>query len=296
MTERRRRGHPGAGVAFRFIALVLRPILMSVTRRNWRGGEYIPPPGTGVVVAANHVSHFDPLTFAHFLWDNGRATRYLAKDSVFRIPVVGRVVSAARQIPVYRESRDASQAYRAAVSAVNDGELVAIYPEGTITRDPDLWPMVGKTGAARVALETGRDVVPIAQWGPQHVLAPYTKRLRLFPRKTVYVNAGPPVDLSDLRDQPMTTAVMRDATDRIVAAITAELAQIRGEIPPAERFDARAAGLPLIGDPSDGPVTDDRPVADDGPVDDGGPAADGESHNEDGGPPTDGTTPGREVP
>ena len=68
---------------------------------------------------------------------------------------------------------------------------MGIYPEGTITKDPDLWPMIGKTGAARVALETGCPVIPIAQWGPQEILAPYSKRLRLLPPKTVHVLAGP---------------------------------------------------------------------------------------------------------
>lgn len=250
MADRRRRRHAGAGLAFRAIAFVLRPFLMLITRRNWTGGEHIPPPGTGVVVAANHISHFDPLTFAHFLWDHGRATRYLAKEGVFRIPVVGRIVAAARQIPVFRESRDASQAYRAAVDAVNAGELVAIYPEGTITRDPGMWPMVGKTGAARIALETGCDVIPVAQWGAHEVLAPYSKRPRLFPRKVMHVSAGPPVQLDDLRGVALTAEIVRRAQDRIDDAITAQLAAIRHESAPQRRFDVRAAGLPPIGDPT----------------------------------------------
>jgi 1-acyl-sn-glycerol-3-phosphate acyltransferase len=123
------------------------------------------------------------------------------------------------------------------VAAVRAGECVGIYPEGTITKDPDLWPMNGKTGAARVALETGCPVIPIAQWGPQEILAPYSKRLRLLPPKTVRVLAGPPVDLADLRARPVTPEVLRTASDRIVEAITAQLAQLRGELPPATRFD-----------------------------------------------------------
>lgn len=244
---------PGVGFAFRSIATLLRPFLMLLTRQNWRGGEHIPPPGVGAVIAGNHISHFDPLSFAHFLWDHGRATRYLAKDGVFRVPVFGRLITAAGQIPVYRESRDASQAYAAAVAAVRKGELVAIYPEGTITRDPGLWPMVGKTGAARVALETGCDVIPVAQWGANHVLAPYSKRIRLLPRKTMYVTAGPPVDLDDLRGRPVDAVALRIATDRIMAAITAQLAEIRGEVAPAERFDVKKVGLPPVGDPTHQP-------------------------------------------
>ena len=138
---------------------------------------------------------------------------------------------------MYRASRDAARAYRDAVSAVRAGECVGIYPEGTITKDPDLWPMIGKTGAARVALETGCPVIPIAQWGPQEILAPYSKRLRLLPPKTVHVLAGPGVDLTDLRGRPVTAEVLRAASDRIVDAITAQLAELRGELPPTRRDD-----------------------------------------------------------
>jgi 1-acyl-sn-glycerol-3-phosphate acyltransferase len=225
------------GFWYRLVAHTLRPILMATTRRVWGGTQHLPGVGVGVVVAPNHISYTDPLTLAHFLWDNGRAPRYLAKESLFRVPVLGKIIVACGQIPVYRASRDATRAYRDAVAAVRAGECVGIYPEGTITKDPDLWPMNGKTGAARVALETGCPVIPIAQWGPQEILAPYSKRLRLLPPKTVRVLAGPPVDLADLRAQPVTPEVLRTASDRIVEAITAQLAQLRGELPPATRFD-----------------------------------------------------------
>ena len=89
------------------------------------------------------------------------------------MPVVGWVVRNSGQIPVFRESRDAAEAFRGAVAAIEAGECVAVYAEGTITRDPDMWPMVGKTGAARVALATGCPVIPVAQWGPEQLLPPY---------------------------------------------------------------------------------------------------------------------------
>src|SRR5690606_15804387 len=124
---------------------------------------------------------------------------------------------------------------------------VAIYPEGTLTRDPDLWPMTGKTGAARVALETQCPVIPVAQWGAQEILARYAKKPKIFPRKVMHVRAGPPVDLADLYGLPLTALVLKDATERIMAAITRELEVLRGEKAPTERFDARTAGLPRIG-------------------------------------------------
>lgn len=236
------------GFWFRVVVILLKPPLMVLTKRDWRGAEMIPSSG-GCVLVANHISHFDPLAFAHFVYDNGRIPRFLAKAEVFTVPVIGRIIAKVGQIPVYRRSYDASHAYRAAVEAVRRGECVIIYPEGTITRDPGLWPMTGRTGAARVALTTGVPVIPVAQWGPQEILAPYAKRFRFFPRKTMRMQAGPPVDLSEFAGRPLSTAVLRDATEKIMAAITEQLEKIRGEQGPAVRFDARSAGLPETGDP-----------------------------------------------
>ena len=232
------------GFWYRVVAAIVRPVLMLLTRRDWHGAEHLPPVGTGVVVSTNHVSYVDPLTFAHFLWDNGRAPRFLAKEAVFRIPVLGRIIAACGQIPVYRDSKHAAQAYRDAVAAVRRGECVGIYPEGTITRDPRMWPMVGRTGAARVALETGCAVIPVAQWGPQHLLPPYAKLPSPLPRKTMHVSAGPPVELDDLRKRPITSAVLHEATERIMDAITGELAKLRNEPQPATRLDPRGQGAP----------------------------------------------------
>ena len=237
------------GFWYRLAEVILRPLLVVFTRRDWRGAEHLPRTG-GVVLVTNHISWFDPLAFAHYVFDNGRLPRFLAKDSVFKILFVGRLLRGAGQIPVYRGSTDASKAFSAGVDAVRRGEAVVVYPEGTITRDPDLWPMVGKTGAARIALAAGVDVVPIAQWGPQEVLAPYAKRLRLLPRKTMHLVAGPPVDLDDLRGRPISSELLREATARIMAALTELLEEIRGGQAPAVRFDPKAAGLPLTGNPA----------------------------------------------
>jgi 1-acyl-sn-glycerol-3-phosphate acyltransferase len=233
--------------AYRVVVALVRPLLMALTKRDWQGTENLPRTG-GFVVCPNHLSYVEPLTFAHFMYDSGREVYYLAKESVFRIPVVGAIVRSAQQIPVYRNSGQAAEAFRAAVKAIDDeGKCVGVYPEGTLTRDPDLWPMVGKTGAARIALMTRCPVIPVAQWGPQEILAPYTSRPHLFPRKTMHVRAGRPVDLADLYDRPVTAAVLREATARIMSAITAELEVLRGEKAPTERFDSRKHGLPSTG-------------------------------------------------
>ena len=125
---------------------------------------------------------------------------------------------------------------RGAISGVERGEAIVLSPEGTLTRDPNLWPMDGKTGAARIALATKAPIIPVAHWGAHLVLAPYSKKLKLFPRKTMIVQAGKPVDLSDLYGQEITGDVLKVATSRIMDAITKELAAIRNETPPAQRM------------------------------------------------------------
>ena len=142
-------------------------------------------------------------------------------------------------------------AFDAAVEAVHAGECIGVYPEGTITKDPDGWPMRGKTGAARIALATGCPVIPIGQWGAQDMLPAYSLRPHLFPRKTTSYKVGDPVDLSDLMGKPVTNEVLHEATDRIMAAITALVEDLRGEKAPAVRFDPRTSGVTEIGNPQE---------------------------------------------
>ncbi|CAN5195541.1 lysophospholipid acyltransferase family protein [soil metagenome] len=236
------------GWAFAVCVALLEPLLRRLTRQRWIDGEKVPAHG-GCVVVGNHVSHIDPFTFAHFVYGHGRIVRFLAKAEVFEIPVVGRLIRATGQIPVYRLTSDASLAFSAAVSAVEKGQCVVVYPEGTITRQPALWPMSGRTGAARIALTAGVPVIPVAQWGPQDILPPYARRPRVLPRRTITVKAGGPVDLEDLRSKTLTAEVLYEATDRIMDAITHQLEDIRGERAPSVRFDSRTAGVSEIGKP-----------------------------------------------
>ncbi|MFJ8739194.1 lysophospholipid acyltransferase family protein [Embleya sp. NPDC127516] len=229
------------GFWYRLAVVVIKPLLLLFTKRDWRGTENIPTSG-GFVTAVNHISYVDPLTYAHYQYDSGRVPRFLAKSGLFKIPFVGRVLAGAGQIPVYRDSADAALAFRAAVEAVEKGECVAVYPEGTITRDKELWPMPGKTGAARIALTTGAPVIPVAQWGAHELLPPYGKRPRLLPRKTMHVLAGPPVDLDEFRGRELTADVLRGATDRIMEAVTELLAKLREEPAPPNAGVRKASG------------------------------------------------------
>lgn len=227
----------------RVIKLLLRPIFMVIMKRDWKGAENLPASG-GFVIAPNHISHVDPLLIAHFMLDHNVAPRFLAKDTLMGIRGIGWILRSAEQIPVYRSSEGAAESLRAAVAAVEEGKVITIYPEGTITRDPAAWPMSGRTGAVRVALATGRPLVPLMQWGPQEILWPYAKKVRLFPRRTITIRVGPPVDLSDFAGVEITEKVLHDATDRLMDVLTAMMAEVRGELPSTPRIDVHTLGKP----------------------------------------------------
>ena len=236
------------GWAFSTVIGIAKPPLMALTKRDWIDGHKIPATD-GCVVVVNHVSHLDPLTFGLFLYNHGRLVRYLAKDALFRAPLIKHIVHDAGQIPVSRMTEGAANAFEAAVEAVGRGECIGVYPEGTITKDPDGWPMRGKTGAARIALATGCPVIPVGQWGVQDLLPAYSLRPRLLPRTTTSYKVGDPVDLADLMGKPVTNEVLREATDRIMAAITVLVEDLRGEKAPAVRFDPKTSGVSEIGNP-----------------------------------------------
>ncbi|GAB6983857.1 lysophospholipid acyltransferase family protein [Nocardioides pyridinolyticus] len=235
--------------AWRIAEPLVRGALISTTRHEWIDAENIPASG-GCIIVLNHVSHVDPLTAAHLVYDHGRLPHYLAKSGLFKNKALGAFFRAAGQIPVERLSKNAVGAFDAAVQAVRDGKCVVVYPEGTITRDPDGWPMTGKSGAARIALETGCPVIPVGQWGAQQLLAPYAKKPDLYPRKLVTMKVGTPIPLDDLRAKERSIATINEATARIMAAITALVEEVRGETAPAERFDMRKAGVRQTGNPN----------------------------------------------
>lgn len=216
-------------------APILKPVLLALTRRDWRCGEHIPAHG-GAIIALNHLSHVDPITTSHLIWDYGRIPRFLAKQSLFDMEgVIGWWFQHSGLVPVDRAA--GASGMSAAIDAVDRGELIVVYVEGSITKDPDGWPMVPKTGAARIALATGAPVIPIGQWGAQQLLPAYTKRLNLSGRSTIHLNVGEPVPLEDLRALETTTEVVHRATDRIMERIVSLVEELREERAPAERFD-----------------------------------------------------------
>ncbi|MEV0680385.1 lysophospholipid acyltransferase family protein [Actinosynnema sp. NPDC050436] len=219
-------------------ATVFYPSTALMARRRDEGAEHIPKTG-GALVVMNHVSHLDPVYDAVFTHRQGRVPHFLAKHSLWKVPVLGTVIEGAKQIPVYRGTADARQSLRAAHDALDRGLVVVIYPEGTITRDPDGWPMASRTGVARLALEHDVPVVPAARWGTRDLYDHYRKRFRPFPRKTVVTKVGPPVDLSAYRAVPQSISVLREVTDVLMGEVKGLLADIRQETAPEGFYQAK---------------------------------------------------------
>ncbi len=224
-----------------FSKIILRPGIRMMMRLDWHGQEHIPADGP-TILAANHLSYMDIFAVSLFADSARRYPVFLAKSSLFDIPVIGTVISRLGQLPVYRGQADAALVLKqAAALAAKNNACVIFYPEATVTRDPEQWPMVSKTGVARLALESNIPVVPIAHWGAQCIL-PYGKFVpKLLPRKTVQVVAGPPVDLSEFAGQPLSNQVLRAATDKIMTEVAALLGDLRGMTPPAEFYHPAVA-------------------------------------------------------
>jgi 1-acyl-sn-glycerol-3-phosphate acyltransferase len=221
----------GLGFWQRTAVVLVLPLLKLLTKRTWTGQENLPPTG-GVIIAPNHMSHFDPLVVAHFVYGAGRWPRFLAKASLWDVPVVGFFLRKTLQIPVERGSVEAVKSLDALVQALREGGAVIIYPEGTTTKQPELWPMRGKTGAARLALLTGAPIVPIAHWGAQEIFDVRTRKFSLRQRRPVSVVAGKPIDVSRWEGAVPSRAVLDEMTDTIMTAVRDQLAGIRHAEPP----------------------------------------------------------------
>ncbi|WP_138443609.1 lysophospholipid acyltransferase family protein [Sinomonas susongensis] len=213
--------------------------------RAWLRTDRLPEGG--FIACPNHCTEIDPLVVGHMLYSQGRPPHFLAKAGLFKPPVLKQVMQGTKQIPVDRSGTGAGRSLEVAREVLDEGGAILIYPEGTLTRDPDLWPMKGHTGAARLALKTGAPVVPIAHWGAQEVFPRYAKRFHVWPRKRVRVLVGEPVDLSEFEGRPLDKSTLVAATERIMDAITALLAELRGEEPPGERWDPSAHQQSLHG-------------------------------------------------
>jgi 1-acyl-sn-glycerol-3-phosphate acyltransferase len=230
---------PKAGFWIRLCVVLLYPFDGLLFRIRWRHLERVPAPSEGgVIIAINHISIVDTVLMARLVWQSGRIPRFLIKSGVFSVPLIGRIVRGAKQIPVYRGTADASQSLREAVDALEQGEAVIIYPEGTITHDPDQWPMQAKTGIARlVLLSPDTPVVPVGQWGAQH--RPTLPWWRKLGRRRAGASVGEPLDLSHYRDRQPDAETLREITDLVMAHVREQVAELRGAPAPLSFFKTR---------------------------------------------------------
>jgi 1-acyl-sn-glycerol-3-phosphate acyltransferase len=217
--------------------VVFYPLTAALARTRVTGLQNIPAEGPALLVF-NHVSHLDPIFDAVTVHRAGRVPRFLAKNTLWNVPVLRSVLVGVEQIPVYRGTADAQKSLQEAHDALGRGKAIVIYPDGTITKDPDGWPMTPKVGVARLALAHDIPVIPAARWGTREIYDHYKKRFRPFPRKTVTFAFGEPLDLSAYRGREHDTQALREVTQLAMTQVQELLGEIRGEQPPAGFFSS----------------------------------------------------------
>ncbi len=198
-----------------------RPELVPYARFDIAGVERIPKRGPAIIVA-NHRSYFDVTAMAMLIAKSGRTVRFLGKKEVFDVPVVGQVAKAFGGIRVDRGT-GSDEPLKAAVSALDSGDLVAIMPQGTIPRGPAFFDPVlqGRWGAARLAHTTRVPVIPVGLWGTEQVW-PRSARLpnvmNVTNPPTIRVRVGPAVELKYKNIDKDTQRIM----EAIMALLPAE--------------------------------------------------------------------------
>jgi 1-acyl-sn-glycerol-3-phosphate acyltransferase len=229
------------------VASILIPIVRLILKVEPKNLEKLPKHGPYILVG-NHVTNLDALAVAYFVYVQlKRAPHFLAKESLFRIPVIGKILLAAGQIPVYRSGLRNDTPLKAAHAYLKAGHSIAIFPEGTLTRNPELWPMRGKSGAIRLALETGVPVYPIGQWGSEKILPQYGSKFRPGFWKPVRILVGDEIDLSNYRKRQLNPEELNDATKLVMETVTELVEELRGEKAPLELWDPAKAGQPING-------------------------------------------------
>src|SRR5262245_43405984 len=243
MSERWR--HPGwTGAAVYAVAAGLVGAVITVFARLQVAGargraEVVRQlPDGPVIVISNHTSYADGLLLALVCRRLGRSARLLATAGVFKAPIIGTVARKIGFIPVNRGAANAADALGPASEALAAGELVAIFPEGRLTRDPERWPEKAKTGAVRLALQTGAPIVPVALGGSHRVagrrkfVSSLLRNVILRPK--VETAVGEPIDVRALLQGPETPDEIRRLTDVVWSKLIDLIEQLRGEIAPAE--------------------------------------------------------------
>jgi 1-acyl-sn-glycerol-3-phosphate acyltransferase len=229
------------------VASILIPLVRLLFKVVPTGQEKLPKKGAYILVS-NHVTNLDALAVAYFVYAQlKRAPHFLAKESLFRLPLIGPIITAAGQIPVYRSHHRNDTPLKSAHAYLKAGHSIAIFPEGTLTRSPELWPMRGKTGAIRLALETGVPVYPVGQWGSEVILPQYGSKFRPGFWKPVRILVGDEINLDNFRKKQLNPDELNDATKLVMESITELVEELRGEKAPSELWDPQKAGQTTSG-------------------------------------------------
>ena len=239
--------HKERHLVLSLVASVLIPLVRMMFKVTPKGLEKLPKTGPFVLVS-NHVTNVDALAVAYLVYVNlKRAPHFLAKGSLFKVPVIGPALRAAGQIPVYRGGQRNDEPLSVAHNYLKAGHCIAIFPEGTLTRDPNLWPMRGRSGAVRLAIETGVPVYPIAHWGSEQILPTYGGRFRPGFWKPVRIIVGDEINLDKYRDRKLATADLSEATAKVMKEVTKLVEELRGEKAPDALWDPAVAGQTVTG-------------------------------------------------
>ncbi len=216
---------------------ILKPFLHSWFRWNIEGIENVPRSGPAIL-AFNHISYLDPLATAYLVDKTKRVPRFLAKSELFQDKRIAWILKGAKQIEVKRGTMTAPMALDNGITALRKGEIVVVFPEGTITDDPDLKPLPAKTGAARLALGSGAPLIPCAVWGTQNIWPKGYAKNWWPPRQDILVRVGEPMEISG---DPRSTDDWRLVSERLTEAIEVLVASLRPAIPDRRRPKKRAA-------------------------------------------------------
>ncbi|MHB8606125.1 MAG: lysophospholipid acyltransferase family protein [Thermoplasmatota archaeon] len=210
---------------YRAIKYLAEPPIARLARVEIRGRENLPATGS-VLLAANHFTWADPIVVGIAL---DRPAFYLAKERLFRNPLMGGFLSAMGQVKVDRTVGGNDGAISKALDILRLGLVLGVFPEATRSRYGEI--KRGKTGIARLALLSGAPVLPVAlttyEFWPKHRALP-----KIGPK--VYVNIGKPLQLKGAPADAEDRARVREATDEVMGEIRrllaeAEAARERGE-------------------------------------------------------------------
>jgi 1-acyl-sn-glycerol-3-phosphate acyltransferase len=231
---------------------IIKPAVACFTKRKVLGAEKLEKyQNTPLLVVSTHMSNLDSVFPPTLLSEYGIYAKVFAKDTLWKNPILKPLLNVTNMIPVKRNSKDAANSLDIAKSVLDNNECILIYPEGTTTKDPDYWPMSGKTGAARLAFQNDVTVLPIAQDGAQNVFniknRKNSKSLlggHLLSRQTITMSVGEPIELDDLKSKYLLESdldakklVLKEATDKIMQTLASMVGDMRNTSPPAELYD-----------------------------------------------------------